>query len=161
MSNLEPIDESDLNLKEKFVGGGIKEEGSGRLSEEKEKPVSVENKEGSEGEKTLENSAEKNERKEGVVEKDATYAKILQKAPPVATPIHDDVSADAKNASFERDAESKIENLVKIAELKGIPHAVKVARHLEDNYVLDEFHDRMLSQEFHDALVKKGMIKEI
>jgi len=36
-----------------------------------------------------------------------------------------------------------------------------VARHLQDNYALDEFHDRLLAQEFHDALIKKGLIEEI
>ena len=40
-------------------------------------------------------------------------------------------------------------------------HAVKVARHLEDNYVLDEMHSRLLSQELHDALVKKGFLKDL
>jgi hypothetical protein len=40
-------------------------------------------------------------------------------------------------------------------------HAVKVARHLEDDYVLDTFHDKLLADELHDALLKKGLIEEI
>ena len=44
---------------------------------------------------------------------------------------------------------------------KGVVHAVKVARHLEDNYALDEFHDRMLADELHEALIKKGLIEEV
>jgi hypothetical protein len=32
---------------------------------------------------------------------------------------------------------------------------------MQDNYVLDTFHDRMLADDLHDALVKKGMIKEL
>ena len=32
---------------------------------------------------------------------------------------------------------------------------------MEDNYTLDEFHDRLLGEELHKALVDKGIIKEI
>jgi hypothetical protein len=32
---------------------------------------------------------------------------------------------------------------------------------MEDNYVLDTFHDRLLADELHDAFVKKGIIKEL
>ena len=164
MSNLEPIEESDLSLKEKFVGGGRDEAQKMEDLPVEEKKIEMPG--ASEAalktEKPLDNRIEISERKEGVLEKEETYARILRKAPPTqAEPIHDEISADAKNASFEREAERKIEHLVKIAEVKGIPHAVKVARHLEDNYVLDEFHDRLLSEELHDALVRKGMIKEI
>jgi hypothetical protein len=48
-----------------------------------------------------------------------------------------------------------------LAEAKGVVHAVKVAQHLEDNYLLDELHDRLLATDLHDALVKKGMITEV
>ena len=44
---------------------------------------------------------------------------------------------------------------------QGVIHAVKVARHLDDNYAMDEFHDRLMAEELHDALVKKGLIKEL
>lgn len=144
-SNLEPIEEGDLNLKEKFTGGG-----------------KVENVLAKKNEETFP-TPEKMERKEGVVEKEAAYAKILSKFPAQSQKVQtdDDVIADANSANTGIDAESKIGNLIKIAENKGIPHAVKVARHMEDNYILDEFHDRMLAEELHDALVTKGMIKEI
>ena len=59
------------------------------------------------------------------------------------------------------DAETQIQHLVDLAQQKGIMHAVKVARHMEDNYILDTFHDKMLADELHDALIKKGMIKEM
>ena len=101
------------------------------------------------------------ERKEGVMEKDDAYAKILANAKTSATSAKSDVSADAKNLSEEVDYESKITKLVTIAESQGVLHAVKVARHLEDNYVLDELHDRLLGEDLHDALVKKGMITEV
>jgi hypothetical protein len=49
---------------------------------------------------------------------------------------------------------------VDIALEKGVIHAVNVAKHLEDNYVLDMFHDKLLSDELHEALMKKGLIEE-
>lgn len=143
ISNLEPIDENDLNLKEKFSGGEAKKEANVK----EEVPQIVE---------------KKIERKEGSAEKETAYAKILSKIPAQnQAVIADDVAGDADSANAGIDAESKINNLVKIAETKGIAHAVKVARHLEDNYTLDEFHDRLLSEELHKALVAKGIIKEI
>lgn len=153
-SNLEPLDEGDLNLKEKFIGGAAAPEtekaAPGAVPETKiETPHAIEG---------------AVERKEGAAEKEAAYSKILSKfaASPRATVTTDEeVKTDAAVAAAGTDAESKIINLVKIAETKGIPHAVKVARHLEDNYTLDEFHDRLLGDELHDALVAKGMIKEI
>ncbi|MFA6160054.1 MAG: hypothetical protein WC678_03120 [Parcubacteria group bacterium] len=144
ISNLEPIEEGDLNLKEKFTGGGKAESVLTKKNEE-----------------TFP-TPEKIERKEGVVEKETAYSKILSKLPAQSQKVQtDDVATDATSANTGIDAESKIGNLIKIAENKGIPHAVNVARHMEDNYVLDEFHDRMLGEELHNALVAKGMIKEI
>ncbi|HAT73882.1 MAG: hypothetical protein US30_C0004G0019 [Candidatus Moranbacteria bacterium GW2011_GWF2_36_839] len=143
-SNLEPIEEGDLNLKEKFTGGG-----------------KVENVLAKKNEETFP-TPEKIERKEGVVEKEATYSKILSKIPATNQNAHvNDVATDAALVNDGIDAESKIENLIKIAQAKSIAHAVNVARHMEDNYILDEFHDRMLGEELHNALVAKGMIKEI
>lgn len=148
-SNLEPIEESDLNLKEKFTGGGIKKETFAPLSAKEIKPLPA-----------IEKIPAEEER---APEKEETYAKILSKIPavaPAATTSDDDIKNDAQAANAEIDIESKITNLVQLAEAKGIPHAVKVARHMEDNYALDELHDRMLGEEFHNALVQKGMIKE-
>ena len=147
---LEPINESDLDLKDKFLGG------------EKpplEKPASAE---GSKIE-AIPAKEQAVERKEGAAEKDTAYSKILSKMPAASPAISQDeeIASDATAANQGMDADSKIKNLVNIAEAKGIPHAVKVARHLEDNYTLDEFHDRLLGEELHDALVKKGLIKEI
>jgi hypothetical protein len=142
-SNLEPIEEKDLDLGGKFRENSlIKNEGS-------------ENK----GEKASEIVFE---RKEGVVEKDESYAKILSKVKSQTQAADDaSVKGDAMSVSEEAGIEEKINSLVNLAMQKGIPHAVKVARHLEDNYVLDEIHDRLLADELHDALVKKGMLEEI
>lgn len=148
-SNLEPIEESDLSLKEKFIGGAKSEEVPRSAEEPKKETVH-----------SIEGMVE---RKEGLAEKEAAYSKILSKmtSQKQVTSDHADVKSDADAAVSGIDAESKIKNLIILAEAKGIPHAVKVARHMEDNYTLDEFHDRLLGEELHDALAKKGLIKEI
>lgn len=96
-------------------------------------------------------------------EKDNAYGKILSKVQSQASDDvqEEDVSHEASSAMQTMDADSQIQQLVDIAEKKGIVYAVKVAQHMEDNYVLDTFHDKLLGEELHDALVKKGMLKEI
>ncbi|MEI7621134.1 MAG: hypothetical protein WCJ51_01210 [Candidatus Moraniibacteriota bacterium] len=142
-SNLEPIEESDLDLEGKLkrgiAGSGAKQE-SPFSAVEKERPVEISS-----------------------AEKDSAYGKILAK---VQTQNDDDtdhgeVSRDAQ-AGFEKsDAEGQVSHLLDLAQQKGVVHAVKVARHMEDNYILDAFHDKLLAEELHNALVNKGMIKEI
>lgn len=146
-SNLEPIDESDLNLKEKFAGD--------KTSDGKSLETKVE---------TIHSIEGVVEKKEGAIEKETAYSKILSKIgaqKPVLLTSDTDVANDAAATNSGMDAESKLTSLVQLAETKGIPHAVKVARHMEDNYTLDEFHDRLLGEELHNALVQKGMIKEL
>lgn len=148
MSNLEPIEESDLNLKNKFIGGAEKvpagKKEPGALAKENILAPEI-----------------KTEKREGFAEKEAAYSKILSKVKTHTAPADEAVADDAKMAIEEEGAEAKIDKLVKLAMNKGVVHAVKVARHLDDNYALDEFHDRMLADEFHDALVSKGIIKEL
>ncbi|MFA4817628.1 MAG: hypothetical protein WC608_02755 [Parcubacteria group bacterium] len=148
-SNLEPIEDADLNLKNKFLGDAEKKAGG---AEKKETGKKVE---------SLVFGEKAPERKEGAVEKEAAYSKILSKVKTPTAPADDTIASDAKSTSAERSAEAKIERLVQLATQKGVIHAVKVARHLDDNYTMDEFHDRLMAEELHDALVKKGLIKEI
>ena len=163
-SNLEPIDDEDLNLKEKFVGGPASNAsrsnaGWGEVKENISAGVPAPEAM-TEAPHSIDGVVE---RKEGSAEKEAAYSKILSKigSQTHAPTMDGDVKNDAAVAVTGADAQSKITNLVNIAEVKGIPHAVKVARHMEDNYTIDEFHDRLLGEELHDALVSKGMIKEI
>lgn len=151
-SNLEPIDESDLDLKGKFLGGNEIPKKETSPNEGGVEVVSV---------PTIEKIPEK---KEGTAEREAAYSKILSKisnVTPLPETSDDDVKADAQGLSQTKEVEARVDNLVALAETKGIPYAVKVARHYEDNYLLDELHDRMLASDLHDALVKKGLIKEI
>lgn len=139
--NLESIEKNDLDLENKF----------------KEKADT--------GEAKAENISmpeQKAEVKENAKEKEHFYSQILTQAKTQSAPQDDKtVNDDAEILSREKDVEGKIQGLVNIAETKGVVHAVKVARHLEDNYVLDELHDRLLSEELHNALLKKGLIKEL
>jgi hypothetical protein len=142
-SNLEPIEENDLDMEGKIKRGF----------------TGVENKE------TVPFSGIEKEAPNEVIasEKDDAYNKILAK---VQSPASDettpaDVANDAQTVSQQTNAETQIQQLADVAQQKGVIHAVKVARHMEDNYVLDVFHDRLLADELHDALVQKGMIKEI
>ena len=143
-SNLEPIEESDLDLEGKIkrgVSSAPFEQAMPFADVEREIPQEI-----------------------GAAEKDDAYGKILSK---VQTQQTDDeldravVIDDAKAGAEKMDAQSQVQHLVDIAGQKGVVHAVKVAQHMQDNYILDTFHDRMLADELHDALVKKGMIKEI
>lgn len=145
MSNLEPIEEKDLDLENKFKG----EQEEKALEGKTEQPVFRAEKEA---------LAEK-----AAAEKEDAYAKILArvKQPAAGAPPDEEIKEDAGKVYQKTDAESQIQHLVDIAMTKGVIHAVKVARHMEDNYVLDMFHDKLLADELHDALVKKGLIKEL
>lgn len=143
MANLEPIEEKDLDLEHKLKSA---------------EPQSFEA-----PEKTAEEVEKEAPREVSQAEKEDAYAKILSKVTQV-TPIQaeeGEIKKDAEEAYQKTDAESQIQHLVDIAFAKGVIHAVKVARHLEDNYVLDMFHDKLLADELHEALIQKGIIKEI
>jgi len=146
---LEPIEEQDLDLKNKFIEKKLEEGDAIPVQEQQPAPDL------SAGEKMT-------ERQEGAAEKDDAYSKIVSKIQ-AASPQTDDaqVKEDAQSASQGIDVESRVNNLVDIAMQKGVAHAVKVARHIEDNYVLDEFHDKLMADELHDALVEKGLIKNL
>jgi hypothetical protein len=148
MNNLEPINEEDLNLESKF--GKVE---AGSSADKIEKPAEAE----------IMADKEKTAKETASAEKDNAYNKILSKVQSQqgAVTTDDEVKEDAKKTFEKQDAESQIQHLVDVAMNKGVIHAVKVAKHLEDNYVLDMFHDRLLADELHDALAKKGMIGEI
>jgi hypothetical protein len=158
MSNLEPIEDADLDLKNKFVGGGSPAE-----TEASKNPEIVSGaQEIKNPEVLVESSREIKE--EHSAEKERTYSKILSKIKPaqdIPVSANDDVEKDAADSATGETAEAKIDKLVKLAMVKGVVHAVKVAKHLDDNYALDEFHDKLMAEEFHQALVEKGLIMEL
>ena len=58
----------------------------------------------------------------------------------------------------EKEHHEQVEALVEIALTKGILEAVRVARHLENSHLLDDFHD-MLIDEYYDKLLQSRTIK--
>ncbi len=148
-TNLEPIEESDLELDKKFGQAG------GKFSPEEKKDDS----------EKPEAAFEENKKEAASeiisAEKDSAYNKILSKVkqPAKQAGSEDEVKSDAETASQKTDAESQVQHLIDLALNKGVVHAVKVAKHLEDNYALDMFHDKLLAEEFHKALKEKGIIK--
>ncbi|EKE25484.1 MAG: hypothetical protein ACD_5C00142G0005 [uncultured bacterium] len=140
-SNLEPIEEKDLDLEGRLrradSGNSFEQESIHQVEREVPQEISA-------------------------AEKDDSYGKILSKVQTQNDDIDfSTVVSDAQSGAAKIDAETQVQHLVDLASQKGVVHAVKVAQHMQDNYILDTFHDRMLGQELHDALVKKGMIKEI
>lgn len=153
MGNLEPIEEADLDLHSKFVGDAEKESTPGSDAIEK-------NDAGTFVLEELPPTVEQGIEDEGK----AGFDKILSKIPSSGVVLSSvsgaAVQDDAKQVDELDSVEAKIETLVKIATTKGVAHAVEVARKAQDNYTLDELHDKLLSDELHDALLKNGLITE-
>lgn len=147
MSALEPIQKEDLDLQNKFLGkSGTLEKNLSQVKTEKET-----------GE--IQYAPEKNQ-ESAAEKKEETYSKILSQVTSYKSADTENLEKDAEIVSAEKEAEAKVVKLVGLAKEKGVIYAVKVARRVEDNYTLDEFHDR-LANEFQAALLKEGLIKEI
>ncbi len=136
----EPI-EDDIDLRAKFVGGG------------ESKPIS----------RTKTTASEAKERSSA--ERDSTYQKMLAQLQ--ADDDHDGgksaqhahtVAQDAHRGAAEPDVGAQVQHLVSLATTKGVTHAVKVAQRMSDYYILDKMHDKMLADQFFDALRKKGLL---
>lgn len=56
--------------------------------------------------------------------------------------------------------ERQIQLLTDLAFEKGIPHAVEVAKRLENPFLLDEFH-KALVDELYNKLIEEGKLKQI
>ena len=87
------------------------------------------------------------------------YQQILSKTENQSELGHDkqSIAQDAQKISQEIDGKTKIQQLVDLAMNKGVAHAVNVAKHMDDFYVLDQVHDS-LANNFYDALVEKKLI---
>ena len=82
-----------------------------------------------------------------------------------ATEIIDDkekieeIKNDAKEIK-NLDTARQVKVLITLAFEKGIGHSIKVARNLNDAYLLDELHDKLVG-ELRNELVEKGKLKDI
>ncbi len=98
-----------------------------------------------------------------IAEKESAYHRILGKIKKTAGKSNQDeesIVMDAKKISKQVDAESQINSLVDLATNKSVVYAIKVAKHLDDNYVLDRLHDSLLVDKLRKMLIEKGLIKE-
>ena len=73
------------------------------------------------------------------------------------------IADDAKTVAGISEYEKKVEKLVELALERGPEHAIKVARHMDanDNYTLDELHDKMIEDDLRKQLIQKGLLKEL
>lgn len=94
---------------------------------------------------------------EGKIEKDAPAKTGSAKS----DDNQEEVEKHAQEIFSISDPEQQIEKIVQLATSKDPYHAIRVARHLDDNYVLDQVHDRLVEDKVRDELVKKGLLKEI
>jgi hypothetical protein len=70
-----------------------------------------------------------------------------------------EIEQDAKSIAM-MDETRKIETLIAIALEKGIMHSIEVANNLQDPYILDTLHDKLVG-ELHDRLVSEKKLKEV
>ncbi len=92
------------------------------------------------------------------------FSEILSRIPKTTAPTgtaSDDgqIELDAKSVYNETDEETRITMLLSLVETKGPVYAVRVAQHLNDNFVLDRMHDELAGR-FYEALVSKGVLRD-
>ena len=71
----------------------------------------------------------------------------------------EEIIKDAKGIK-DLDTARQVKVLITLAFEKGLTHSIKVARNLNDAYLLDELHDKLVG-ELRSELVEKGKLKEI
>ena len=97
---------------------------------------------------------------EPVQEQSGKYEKLLQvvaNTNPATVVTDTEAYNDVSHVQSFETAEAQVEQLVKLAETKGLPHAVRVAEQMKDYYTLDVFHDSLVDT-FYDSLVQRGLI---
>lgn len=86
------------------------------------------------------------------------YQKILTQASSAkSTTTDDEVNQDVEVVGALEEAEKQVHTLVELAQVKGVAHAVRVARRMNDLYVLDTMHDE-LADKLYEGLLAKGLI---
>ncbi|MCD6283697.1 hypothetical protein J7J12_00370 [bacterium] len=101
-------------------------------------------------------------REEKAMEKDREissddYRSISNKS--TSDDINNDIKKQVKRISSLSE-ENQIETLCDLAFQKGLDFAVDVAKGLNNSYVLDEFHDRLVD-EFYQKLIEEGKLEKM
>lgn len=93
-------------------------------------------------------------------EQGGKYEKLLTAVTQSPSGAGTDIDAtknDAGSIQAMEGEKEKIEQLVKLAQSKGLPHAIKVAEAMKDYYVLDMLHDELVDN-LYDRLLEQGLI---
>jgi len=159
----EPIKKEDLDIEKKFQkGSGTLEAANEKGETEKKETMEIPKPAVPEVEKipSLEKELFPEAAPEQISEKIETARKTIQtqKTEPVAS-----IQGDAQMVGAINEHEKRVEKLVELALQKGPVHAVKVAQHLDanDDFSLDELHDRMITEDLRTQLIQKGLLKEL
>lgn len=115
----------------------------------------------------IESGMERMEIRPEMSREDFSEAPVQTPATPVVSQIAVASKSDEKK-EIEQDTKSiammdetrKIETLIAIALEKGIMHSIEVANNLQDPYILDTLHDKLVG-ELHDRLVREKKLKEV
>lgn len=86
-------------------------------------------------------------------------SKRIKTAQPVSPAQEQVVVSSVQQIKIEP-KERQIQLLTDLAFEKGIPHAVEVAKRLENAYLLDEFHDALVDK-LYNKLIEEGKLKQI
>lgn len=87
------------------------------------------------------------------------YAQLLSQVQQANT-NDDEVEVDAAAVGAMAEAEQKVHKLVELAQIKGVTHAIRVAKRMDDLYVLDTVHDELADKLYGELLAKGLIIKE-
>ena len=69
----------------------------------------------------------------------------------------EDIQTQAKEIA-KLDADDQVNHLIKIAERKNPYLALRIAKHLNDNYVLDELHSDLTEDRMRELFINKGFL---
>lgn len=84
------------------------------------------------------------------------YTQLLSQVQQTNTD-NEEVEKDAHVVGALEEAEKRVHTLVEMAQIKGVAHAVRVAKRMNDLYVLDTMHDE-LADKLYEGLMAKGLI---
>ncbi len=80
--------------------------------------------------------------------------KVLSAAKP-------EVMQHVESSAKVEDAQEQVDRLIDLAKHENPFLAIKVAKHLDNNYVLDSVHDELLEEKTRKILIEKGLLKEV
>lgn len=134
-----------------------------------EKEVISKKKVSSEGNKETKNSLKEQPKKsaEDREKKESIFEKINQQEENDALrgvirggDGKDSIKKQAKDISAINNAEDQVKKLVELAIKKDPFTSIKVARHIDENYVLDKLHDELVEEKTRRILLEKGLLKK-